>query len=282
MDNEVAQEGNGLENTETNGHPWNIIVYCALGLVSIIAGIELYSFFNFFPGFDSSHEAWGTTGDFFGGTLNPLLQFVVIAMLFWTIRIQQSELKATREELKQSRKANELSAASLQTQAEFQRTQLELSTIEKLLEDSFNEFSILAEQKSIVMQLDGGNGSGRANSLSRGIKIIITHGHSSVIQVSAFHDSAANEIVISNSQSLIVDQIKLLENYTREKGSIYYIEFWVKRLIPIIQLYKKFPGVARYECIGYFDKWVSELPLILEEQEVNAPKLLNIIQMYRS
>lgn len=44
----------------------------------------------------------GQIGDFFGGTLNPLLTFITVALLIWSIRFQMDELKATREELKRS------------------------------------------------------------------------------------------------------------------------------------------------------------------------------------
>jgi hypothetical protein len=47
----------------------------------------------------------GPTGDFFGGLMNPLIAAAALLALLKTIRIQQTELRMTREELARSSKA---------------------------------------------------------------------------------------------------------------------------------------------------------------------------------
>ncbi|WP_434603609.1 putative phage abortive infection protein [Pseudomonas sp. Z4-7] len=45
-------------------------------------------------------QYWGQLGDFFGGVLNPILSFVAILAVLYTIRIQSKELAEAREETK--------------------------------------------------------------------------------------------------------------------------------------------------------------------------------------
>jgi hypothetical protein len=45
-------------------------------------------------------QYWGQLGDFFGGILNPILSFVAILAVLYTIRIQSKELAEAREETK--------------------------------------------------------------------------------------------------------------------------------------------------------------------------------------
>lgn len=45
----------------------------------------------------SDRDAWGQTGDFFGGILNPLISLGALILLFFNIRLTKNELKETRE-----------------------------------------------------------------------------------------------------------------------------------------------------------------------------------------
>lgn len=45
-------------------------------------------------------QYWGQLGDFFGGVLNPILSFVAILAVLYTIRLQSRELGEAREETK--------------------------------------------------------------------------------------------------------------------------------------------------------------------------------------
>lgn len=45
-------------------------------------------------------QYWGQLGDFFGGVLNPILSFVAILAVLYTIRLQSKELGEAREETK--------------------------------------------------------------------------------------------------------------------------------------------------------------------------------------
>lgn len=73
-----------------------------------------------------NREGYGPWGDFIGGTLNPILTFLTFMGLLITIVIQQSELRATREEMKRSSDA-------LSTQNESIRRQSFDSSLNKML-----------------------------------------------------------------------------------------------------------------------------------------------------
>lgn len=66
---------------------------------------------------------WGTTGDFFGGVLNPIFAFLGLIMLLATLFQSQRELSLTRKELELSRKAAEESEKALADQALTQKQQ---------------------------------------------------------------------------------------------------------------------------------------------------------------
>jgi len=75
-------------------------------------------------------EQFGSFGDFIGGLMNPLLQFVVIFLLLWSIQVQRNELTisnktlhATQEELQATKVASEQQAIELEKQTFILRTQ---------------------------------------------------------------------------------------------------------------------------------------------------------------
>lgn len=63
---------------------------------------------------------WGTFGDFIGGTLNPIIGFISIILLFATWFVTYRTLEVSREELKESTNALKDNAG---TQKEIQKTQ---------------------------------------------------------------------------------------------------------------------------------------------------------------
>lgn len=101
-----------------------------LAIVFVVSVFVAY-FFAFNSGFSVKQEVWGQFGDFVGGTLNPILSFFSLLALVFTITLQlhqldiaraelknsQSELLATREELRRSADAQHITAMALNEQA---------------------------------------------------------------------------------------------------------------------------------------------------------------------
>jgi hypothetical protein len=77
-----------------------------------VAYVVMTTFFRF------EANDLGVIGDFFGGSLNPLLSFLSLVAILATIQLQIIELTATRQELEGSRRAQELQAQNLGQQIE--------------------------------------------------------------------------------------------------------------------------------------------------------------------
>ncbi len=80
-------------------------------------------------------------GDFIGGTLNPILAFLALIALLYTIKLQSDELKATRKELKKTVTAQKKQAKSLKLQNKATKLQIFENTFFQLI-------SIFIELKS--------------------------------------------------------------------------------------------------------------------------------------
>lgn len=113
-----------------------ILLTIAIAAVFIIA-ISYFLQFGSLPNEKTSEHtqnligAWGTVGDYFGGTLNPILAFCSLIALCYTIDLQNKQLKKTDEQLKQNQLALEQNKIVLEQNAkalEFNNQELKNST----------------------------------------------------------------------------------------------------------------------------------------------------------
>lgn len=85
-------------------------------IFSLLLAIYL---FNFNDGF-ADQSIFGSFGDYIGGVLNPILSFLTIFLLIYSIRFQIEELRTTRKEMEESKielaKSNEISASNVDSQ----------------------------------------------------------------------------------------------------------------------------------------------------------------------
>lgn len=87
------------------------------GLVA--AGIAIGSYLAHFGwSTTNNHEQWGQFGDFFGGTLNPILSFLALIALLVSLHFQVKELSLTRKEVQNSTTELKQSRRALQEQSE--------------------------------------------------------------------------------------------------------------------------------------------------------------------
>ncbi|WP_435931372.1 putative phage abortive infection protein [Moraxella bovoculi] len=99
-----------------------ILLIVAIVAILIIAG-GYFSQFGSLPNNDMSEETqglvgtWGTVGDYFGGTLNPILAFCSLLALCYTISLQNKQLKKTDEQLEQNKLALEQNKTALEQNA---------------------------------------------------------------------------------------------------------------------------------------------------------------------
>lgn len=95
-------------------HLFFVIILCAAGVV-IYQAVDFYRN-QFGSDLAQRREAWGLFGDYFGGMLNPILSFLALIALLYTIILQSAELKATRDELEKSSDALTAQSDSLRLQ----------------------------------------------------------------------------------------------------------------------------------------------------------------------
>lgn len=117
-----------------------------LGGIAVAAFIfVLERYINNFKTFPIANDSatWGTFGDYLGGTLNPIISFLALIGLLYTIHQQAQEMQATREELKQA-------AEQQRQQVEQQSRQSEIFNLQQF-ESTF--FSLLEQHNKIVETL---------------------------------------------------------------------------------------------------------------------------------
>lgn len=113
----------------------------AVAAFLIILGLYIAYFKNLSVTNDSA--TWGTFGDYLGGTLNPIISFLALIGLLYTIHQQAQEMKATREELEQA-------AEQQRKQVEQQRRQSEIFNLQQF-ESTF--FSLLEQHNKIIEKI---------------------------------------------------------------------------------------------------------------------------------
>lgn len=119
------------------------------GMALIIILKEGLFFFS-----DASMSDLSKFGDFYGGTLNPLLAFLALIALLYTIKQQsealklsKDELSATREELAKSAEAQQEQSKSLELQNKATELQIFENTFFQLLEQHNQYLDLVVNEK---------------------------------------------------------------------------------------------------------------------------------------
>ena len=112
-----------------------ILGIAAVAAFLIVLGLYITYFKNLSITNDSA--TWGTFGDYLGGTLNPIISFLALIGLLYTIHQQAQEMQATREELKQA--------------AEQQHRQADIFNLQQF-ESTF--FSLLEQHNKVVERIE--------------------------------------------------------------------------------------------------------------------------------
>lgn len=93
-----------------------LYVIGAVALIFIVLVLSMY--FIHFARLSTDTTVWGTFGDYVGGSLNPLLSFLALIALLYTIRLQKRQLELSADELKASREELELTRKELKKTAD--------------------------------------------------------------------------------------------------------------------------------------------------------------------
>lgn len=94
------------------------VYYIVLGFVVTVVAFYVYHFNNYHFSIDPSD--WGVFGDFFGGTLNPLLAFFSFMLLLLNLKLQREQLDNAEEQLELNREELKLTREELRKAANAQ------------------------------------------------------------------------------------------------------------------------------------------------------------------
>ncbi len=109
----------------------------------IMAALLLIIYFLNFNSSWGDQATFGAFGDFFGGTLNPILGFATVALLVWSLRLQSAELKTSNDTLKATKEETELSRKAMEAQVKHFEEQAKLSELDRLLNEQMAFFDKL-------------------------------------------------------------------------------------------------------------------------------------------
>lgn len=143
--------------------PARLLIFLTVILIIallVVFGVFIF-YYKFHYGISDNNADWGTFGDFVGGTLNPILSFLGLIALLFTIFLQSKELESTRIELERAASAQEntekVLAEQTKTQAiqQFEGTFFSLleqhnKALENLSSPRGNERSILGDIKTNI------------------------------------------------------------------------------------------------------------------------------------
>ena len=200
---------------------------------------------------------WGTFGDFFGGTLNPILSFLALMVLLRTFSMQREELDLQREELKET-KIILKEQSETQKRQRFESTFFELlkvhnQELENLCKDELklqeifryiDDYSLLSDAKSMLQTQNHLCGH-YFQVLYQLLKFIAVHSDNTITDVFEIEDIkrdnvGKNEKMYSNIvRALLPDKImKLLaiNCYSEENDTENYWKY--KLLIERYSLFK--------------------------------------------
>lgn len=131
------------ENTDTDKDDSVSMKVVAKWILLTIAILATVYFVIYFGHGGLTQERLAQFGDFVGGTLNPILGFLTVGLLVWSIQIQMKELKATREEITATKRETKLSRKAMEEQVNHFSQEAELSEIMRLLDDVINRYNKL-------------------------------------------------------------------------------------------------------------------------------------------
>ena len=269
-----------------NKHQWfqfNKLVWGVLLTVGFLIGLALTIYVIKFGVPLPIHslgtlEQFGSFGDFVGGIMNPLLQFIVIAMLFWSIDIQRKELSATnntlkmtQKELEQSRKATELSAISLEKQATIQQQQLERTAIENIFSITASDLETLTTFQANIRVTVETNEVVTHTRLESVVRDIKSRNYRYVKAVTIVAPTEESEQALFRISGKVEELQFLIKHYALEGGSSHIVEHWLKKLFPYLVLLTKYQNFlpAVYSCVNDHDKILSEIVATLVSKKPN-------------
>lgn len=102
------------------------ILFIAL-LIALVVGAYIFNFRNY--EISGNPESWGQLGDYLGGVLNPLVAAAALIYLIRTFELQKTELRETRDALKESASAQQDLCDQQKRNVEVQEKKINIDSI---------------------------------------------------------------------------------------------------------------------------------------------------------
>ncbi|MBO2644706.1 hypothetical protein AYI74_10000 [Shewanella algae] len=118
--------------------------------VSMLLALSLFILNLYFTQFGwplGNKEDFGAFGDYIGGTLNPILGFITVVLLIWSLRTQQKELALTRQELADTKRETELSRKAMQAQVKHLEREAKLNELMRMLDGVRSDNRLLLSKR---------------------------------------------------------------------------------------------------------------------------------------
>lgn len=135
------------------------LAWLLAGAFSTVISVFAFYLMTFYGGLSNSNTDWGTFGDFFGGTLNPILSFLGLVALLLTIVLQSKELESSSTELRRAASAQESTKRILDEQSATQ--------IKQQFEGTF--FALLEQHNKLLERLTTARATSKSSRTDMGL-----------------------------------------------------------------------------------------------------------------
>jgi len=203
-----------------------------VGIIATIGAFLTYS--SYFRGPIPPDQAhWGQFGDFIGGVLNPIMGFLALGGLLYTIGQNQRELHNTRIELERSADAFEQNNQMQKDAAEARATEERKEDIYRMIKTAYEEL----KEVSITSQ---GNMHSMLASMGHATPIdLISSLHmAQLLNKHKLEQFKSHHFTTCRQQlsALLVELKKYLEEFKTIAGDEIITQYYTKRVIAFVDI----------------------------------------------
>jgi len=135
-----------------------LLALAALGFIWMVVAFAAYAWYFDDYKIVANSTHWGQFGDFIGGVLNPVMGFLALLGLLWTIAQNQEELYLTRKELRTSAEAlvqsNNIAESNAADRAKEERKK-DIYRMIKTIYEELKETSTTIDEEHMATTLEG-------------------------------------------------------------------------------------------------------------------------------
>lgn len=206
--------------------------FLAFVFVSALLSVPIFGFF-----LTDGVAQRGQWGDFFGGSLNPLLTFLTFLGLLYTILLQRRELSLSREELSLTREELKRSSDALESQNE--------SLAQQRFENTL--FSMIGVLNQIIEKMDTQYNSYDGTTKSYNGRDCFTNFQSDISSVYARRSWNDEPYYEEGSDDIYGDRRKIIEYpHDLQRCSDAYMHFFKRGRSDLSHYFRVLYNILRY------------------------------------